>query len=102
MMTAYNLNAHGVLSDIYALPFLHPFSSLLSSIIGGVCLNYMQNCSYCLKENTTCVHCKNQVLSVFSENGFLRITRNTQLMCVENAEFLNVKQVVYIYIYIYI
>jgi len=70
VMMANILNARDVLGDISALPCLLPFSFLLNSINAGVYLNYIQKCSYCLKENTTCVHYKNQVLIVFSENGF--------------------------------
>jgi hypothetical protein len=70
MMMANILNAHDVLSDISALPFLLPLCFLTNPINAGVYLNYIQNCGYCLKENTPCVHYKNQVLSVFSENGF--------------------------------
>jgi hypothetical protein len=70
VMMANILNAHDVLGDISALPVLLPFSFLLNSINAGIYLNCIQNCSYCLKENTTCVHYKNQMPTVFSENGF--------------------------------
>lgn len=87
------LNARDVLGDISALPFLLPFSFLLNSINAGVYLNYIQNCSYCLKENTTCFHCKNQVLIVFSENGFEE-SHKTHNVC-RKCSFLMLQQVVY-------
>ena len=95
VMMANILNAHDVLGDISALPFLVPFSFLLNTISAGVYLNCLQNCSYCREENTTCVHYRNQVLSGLVETGFNNYTKHTTNVC-RKCSFLMLQQVVYI------